>query len=285
MIQYDPRTPITPRASFAADVLLRKPGSTFRNIDWDVQEVMTGASRRDWLRYRTLWFSLLSQGILRAGTANSDTHTLSAERIGYPRNLVFTRQTLSSFDADAFDADVRAGHMVGTNGPVLDTTVDDGAAHRYGPGLTAFPAGPAATLTVGLTAAPWIPVTEIRIFVNGTLARTIDVSDAFASVDHFGAQPASTRLTIPLGPLLPVTGDAWVVVEAGLHQDTPADDEDGTSDGLPDLPDADVPTRPRSTSDSRFDVEAVAPGVWPAAFSNPFLLDLDGGGWEAPGLR
>ena len=50
------------------------PGGGRRNIDWDVQEVMTGASRRDWLRYRALWFSLLSQGILRAGAANSDTH-------------------------------------------------------------------------------------------------------------------------------------------------------------------------------------------------------------------
>src|SRR5262249_19722607 len=79
MIQYDPRTPIAPHRSFAADVLLRTPGTKFRNIDWDAQEVMSGASRRDWLRYRTLWFSLLSQNIRRAGTANSDTHSLSLE--------------------------------------------------------------------------------------------------------------------------------------------------------------------------------------------------------------
>jgi hypothetical protein len=285
MIQYDPRTPISGGHSFAAGVLLRRPGTRFRNIDWNVQEVMTGASRRDWLRYRALWFSLLSQGVLAAGAANSDTHTLSAERVGYPRNLVFTNQTLGSFDPDAFDADVLAGHMVGTNGPVLDVSIDDGAGTTHAPGLTAFPAVAGATLNVAVTAAPWIPVSEIRVFVNGVQASTIDVTDSFASVDHFGAQPGSVRKAIPLGPLLPATGDAWVVVEAGLHQDTPPDDEDGKADGLPDLPDADVPTRPRSVSDPRFDVEAVAPGVWPAAFSNPFLLDLDGGGWEAPGLK
>ena len=73
------------------NALARAPGGDghHRNIDWDVEEVMTGASRADWLRYRALWFSLLNQGFLRAGTANSDSHSLSVERIGYPRNLVW----------------------------------------------------------------------------------------------------------------------------------------------------------------------------------------------------
>ena len=87
---YDPRTHRSrPVASFAATCCCAAPGGGHRNIDWDVQEVMTGASRADWLRYRALWFSLLSQGVLRAGTANSDTHSLALERVGYPRNLVF----------------------------------------------------------------------------------------------------------------------------------------------------------------------------------------------------
>jgi hypothetical protein len=286
MIKYDPRTPVEGGTSFASQVLLRTPpGAQLRNIDWQAQEVMTGASRRDWLRYRTLWFSLLSQNIVRAGTANSDTHTLSLERVGYPRNLVFTGQTLAAFDRERFDADVRAGHMVGTNGPVLDPQIDDGLGHEQRPGLAPFQATPAASLAVSITAAPWIPVTEIRVFVNGAQARTIDVSKFFANVQHFGSRPASARISIPLGPLLPSSGDAWVVVEAGLHQDIPPDNEDGVSDGLPDLADADVPVRPRSASDPRFDLEAVAPGIWPVAFSNPFLLDLDGNGWKAPGLK
>ena len=45
-IGYDPRTPIVAGASFAADMLLRQPdGGRPRNLDWDVQEVMNGASR------------------------------------------------------------------------------------------------------------------------------------------------------------------------------------------------------------------------------------------------
>ena len=285
MIQYDPRTPVVPGASFAADVLLRRPAGGRRNIDWDVQEVMSGASRRDWLRYRTLWFSLLSQGFLRAGAANSDTHSLTLERVGYPRNLVFGNHDATMLDLDAFDADVRAGHMVGSNGPVLEASIDDAAGQAHQPGLDAFVPGPRSQLTIDVTAAPWIPVTQVRVFVNGRLAKSTDVSGAFDGLDHFGAVVGRTRVVVRLGDLLGgVAGDAWIVVEAGMDQDLPPDNEDGESDGLPDLPDADVPARPRTVTDQRFDLEAIAPGVWPTAFTNPFLLNLDGGTWTAPGL-
>jgi hypothetical protein len=277
----DPRRLLTDPSNFAGTVLLRTPGKTKRNIDFDVQEVMTGASRRDWLRYRTLWFSLLDQGYLRAGAANSDSHTLSIERVGYPRNLVFGGHSRAAFDRERFDADVRAGHMIGTNGPVLDATIDDASGALQRPSLTApFVPGKAPVLTVAVTAAPWIPVTEIRVFVNGALAKTVDVSSSFASAKHFDAVAPSVRVAVPLdATILPERGDAWIVVEAGLHQDLPPDTD---GDGLPDLADADLPTRPASATDSRFDLEAVAPGVWPTAFTNPFLLDLDGGGWKAP---
>jgi hypothetical protein len=316
-IGYDPRDPIpqhpTDGYTFAANALARAPGGPDhrRNIDWDVEEVMTGASRADWLRYRALWFSLLNQGFLRAGTANSDSHSLAVERIGYPRNLVWTTEDKTDTDVGrfetGFDADVRAGHLEGTNGPFLDVTIDDGTGRLYRPDLTApISLTPTATLNISVTAAAWIPVDEVRIFVNGaevhvpadqvraftkggqllpvngTPAGAIDVSPSFVGPghDHLSITPnKSPLLKIPLAPLLPQTGDAWLVVEAGMTQTTPADTD---GDGLPDLPDTEVPVR--VDGDRRFDVEAIAPGVWPTAFTNPFLLDLDGGGWKAPGL-
>jgi hypothetical protein len=300
-IGYNPTTPIALGASFAADVLLRAPGNHRLNLDWDVEEVMTGSSRAEWLRYRALWFSLLSQGILRAGTANSDTHGLAGEQIGYPRNVILSdadhvlhgtdHRTLlgqGQLDVPAFDADVRQGHMIGTNGPVLDVSITDASRRSWGPSVDVkhpIPFTPAATLNVKVTAAPWIPVAEVRVYVNGELKVRQDISSAFnrSNVDPFGDQPAGTAVPISfsLPSLMPATGDAWLVVEAGLVQNKIDTIDDG---GLPVLPDSDVPGVP-SMMDPRFDIQAIAPGVWPTAFSNPFLIDRDGdGAWQAPGL-
>jgi hypothetical protein len=286
MIQMDPRRSLTEPGYFAGNVLLRTPGTQRRNIDFDVQEVMTGASRRDWLRYRTLWFSLLSQGFLRAGAANSDSHTLSIERVGYPRNLVFGGHDRAMFDPEKFDADVRAGHMFGTNGPVLDVTIDDatGALHRPDLGA-AFEPSDRSTLTVTIAAAPWIPLAELRVFVNGAQVLTKDIAGLLPRTNHFGLEAQRATVPIALKDLGLPSGDAWLVVEVGMKQD-PAPDTDG--DGLPDLADADLPTRPPNAGEpttERFDLEAIAPGVWPVAFSNPFLLERNGTpGWQAPGL-
>ena len=64
---------------------------------------------------------------MRAGTANSDTHSLALEQVGYPRNLVFGghRAPTRPSTSRRFDADIRRGHMVGTNGPVLEVTIED----------------------------------------------------------------------------------------------------------------------------------------------------------------
>ena len=305
-IGYDPRTPIAPGAGFAADLLLRTPGAPGgrRNLDWDVQEVMNGASLADWLRYRAFWFSLLSQGIVRAGTANSDSHSLALEQVGYPRNLVFCEPSASSspsmpctyyregesFDSDKFNDDVRRGHMVGTNGPVLLVTIRDGM-DTLRPGLDPIQVSPTAQLVINVATAPWIPVTEVRVIVNGRIVndktgaaagKPIDVSTHFAA-DHLGTQALMMPpITLPLSTLMKgVAGDAWLVVEAGLAL-PPVVDVDG--DGLPDLPDADIPGRPERVRDVRFDFHAIAPRAWPTAFTNPFLIDVAGDGWKAPGL-
>jgi hypothetical protein len=282
-IGYDPRTPIAPGASFAADVLLRQPGGADgkRNIDWDVQEVMNGSSRESWLRYRALWFSMLSQGIARGGTANSDSHSLALGQVGYPRNLVFTDPRQGDFGLDRFNEDIRRGHMVGTNGPILDVTIKDGGA-VYRPGLDPIQPSPDAQLVVKVSAAPWIPVTKVRVIVNG-VARTLAENPAeLLAVDPLGTKIASKEFDpIPLAPLLkpdPMkpAADAWLIVEAGT--DLP-DVVDTDGDGLPELVDPGL-----SPKGLLADYQAIVPGAWPIAFTNPFLIDVDSDGWHPPGL-
>jgi len=294
-IDYDPRTQIVAGAGFAADVLLRKPGGSEgrRNLDWDVQEVMTGSSPADWLRYRALWFSLLSQGILRAGTANSDTHSLSLGQVGYPRNVVFPDPTdardlnVDPHDIVRFDDHVRRGRLFGTTGPVLTVTITDpptmmgGSPTTRAPSLQPITVTDAAQLNITISAAPWVPVKQFRVIVNGMMVNSGKV-DEFVGVDHFGAASVSATRSFLLKSLLDnvknLKGDAWLIVEAGIALDD-AHALDG--DGLPVLSDKDLDALADPTL---ADYHAIVPGAWPVAFSNPFLLNLDGNGWDGPGL-
>ena len=81
-----------------------------------------------------------------------------------------------------------------------------------------------------------------------------------------------------------------MVVEAGMPIPRAADiaDEDGY-DGYIDHVDGDGDgaiddtgmLRP-APGDPRYPLDIVAPGSLPFAFTNPFLVDMDGGGWRAP---
>ena len=87
---------------------------------------MNGTDNESLLAYRAYWFYLLNQGIIRAGTANSDSHSLVDNVLGTPRNIVVDR--LSAWPASTRSRstrEVRAGHMVGTNGPVIEIATTD----------------------------------------------------------------------------------------------------------------------------------------------------------------
>jgi hypothetical protein len=284
------------------------PGAAFSNADYHAQEVMNGTSNAAFQQYRAVWHYLLSEGVVRAGTANSDSHSLTDNVLGTPRNVVFTDVTLADWDEPAFDRAVREGRMLGTNGPViLVSTVDAGGATRA-PSLEAFAPDEGGALAVVVSAAPWVPVDEVRIVVNGEVARTL--SPAAGPADPFGVDGiARLDVEVPLAEILGgVTGDAWIVVEAGAPL---VDNADLDCDGVPDTGDAngdgridwrDVegldapwdgpcadavgplaePPLP-APGDAGYVFERVTPGGAPAAFTNPLLLDRDGGGFDGVG--
>jgi hypothetical protein len=296
-IGLDPRRVIgtSPAPSTPEAQLVKRPNGGRNALDFDTQEVMNGTSTLAFHRYRIAWHAFLSQGILRAGTANSDSHTLATDALGFPRNLVAGGHSVRGFDAARFNADVRDGHMIGTNGPVIVATVD-----QRGPSLAPFLPTPGAALAIEVRAAPWIPVEEIRVIVNGRIARTIAGKALTRPVDPFGSGGILRyRGTVPLAELLGVDDDdAWISVEAGLPLYPTADVDD---DGLPDTTDNDgngvidqrdrdgraddawyvEPPRPRE-ADTRFHAWVVAHGHWSAAFTNPFFVDRTGDGWKAP---
>ena len=221
---------------------------------WDAQELINGTGYLDYLDNRADWFALLDQGFVKTGTANSDSHQAVLAEAGFPRNFVaLPSALLADFDDAVFAKALRAGHSVGSSGPLVSASI--GAA---GPGdLAKLTPGAGADVHVRVQAAPWIPVDEIRIVVNGVAVKTL--TPTAAPADPFGTAGALRYDDVVH---LDVAADAWLVVEAGAK--LPAN-------GV-------VPAPPKY-------LDVVAPGTVPYGFTNAIRLDADGdGAWTPPGL-
>ncbi len=283
--------------------LRQPPGADFSNADYDSQEVMNGTRNGQLIGYRALWFYLMNQGILRTGMANSDSHGLSDSVIGSPRSVVWTDSTVGSFDDTEFNAAIKAGRVLGTNGPLIEVSVGDATGTLRRPSLEPFVPEDRPRLQLRVSAAPWVPIEEVRIVINGEVARTI--TDLAHPTSPEGAgETLRYEGQVDISELLPSSGDAWVVVEAGrsleknvdLNCDGWPDTGDNNGDGVIDWRDVegleedpgdacydDVgPITEPPMPDDRLDplrvFESVTPGGYPNAFTNPLVFDLDGDG-------
>jgi hypothetical protein len=292
-----------------AGMYVRSPKGGFTNNGQHAQEVMNGTQNDMLLPYRAFWFYGLGQGQLVTGTANSDSHSLTDNTVGVPRNIVYadTRPGLG-FDTAVFNKALKSGASFGTNGPVIEATVDTASgAQRYG--LTPLKPSANAQLHLKVSAAPWVPVEEVRIIVNGKVVKTLDASALKHPTDPFGAEDlVRYERDLALSELVSGSGDAWLVVEAG-HRLPPAADFGGPGgegpDGIPDTGDnngdgvvdrADIakdstygplktPAPPTREDDPTFHFAQVVTGGYPFAFTNPFLLDRNGNDrFDAPGV-
>jgi hypothetical protein len=287
-------------------------GAGFRNSDHHAQEVMNGTDNGYVQPYRAFWFYVLNQGHLRAGTANSDTHSLVDSTVGLPRNVVYAATRPGpTFSVETFNAAVRAGRVLGTNGPVVEAAVVDPATGgRFDYGLTPFRFTAGMQLDVRVTAAPWVPVEEVRVIVNGRETR-VNATPLPAPADPFGTDgTVRYQGRVDLGPLLPPGNkDAWVVVEAGARIPLAGDlggGEGGAPDGIPDTSDnngdgkvdrADVSpatatfgpllnvSLPESPNDPARIFGTVVTGGFSMGFTNPFFLLRDGNAtFDKPGV-
>ncbi len=279
-------------------------GSTFANDAHHAQEVMNGTDNGLFLQYRAFWHYTLSQGVLKTGTANSDSHSLTDNTVGMPQNLVATTSPGgTAFDIVSFNRALKEGRSLGTNGPIIDATIGG-----RGFSLKAFAPAAGATVKVKVSSAPWIPVEEVRFIVNGEVKKVLGnlplPADPFAqtgSLVRYEGEVALSEL------LAGVTGDAWLVIEAGKPLMLAGDlggGLEGAKDGMPDTTDndgngvvdaADVkagakigpladPAKPKR-GETGYDFAAITNG-YPLAFTNPFILDLNADGvFTAPGAK
>jgi hypothetical protein len=301
-IGFDPRVPIEDDRNNR--IRLERPGGGLRNVDFNLIEIGNGAGVVQFIKSRVLWHSLISQGFVRAGTASSDSHYL-ADALGYGRTLVETDTDVVGFAANAFNAALLSGKAMAGNGVVIITTVGAPGGERRGLGFEPYVPAAGDTLEIEVRAAPWIPVHEVRVVTGSGVTPVANVADLSHPADPFGIDGVvRLQASFPLADLVDGSGDDWLIVEAGMSLFDVADIDD---DGVPDTTDnngdgvideADVEEDedsgpleqpadpdPEDESDPRYWMTRVVHGAFPYAFTNPILIDGNGGGWDAPGLE
>ncbi len=109
------------------------------------------------------WFRLLDHGYRFTATGDSDTHHLTKNEGGYPRNyLRVASDRPGALTPQSFAHALRAGRSFLTTGPFVRLSVDGG-----GLGDTVEARSGKAVGHIEVQAAPWIDVSRVLLFVNG----------------------------------------------------------------------------------------------------------------------
>jgi hypothetical protein len=182
------------------------------SYDFDAIEILNGyqdTNRKSIDRVMKDWFALLDRGHLITATGNSDTHHLTYNLGGYPRNYVLVaNDDPGTVTAEDVAKGVKAHHSFFTTGPFVGFTV--GTA---GIGDLAPAPGGKATAQITVRAAPWVSVSRVILYVAGQEVKRWDVAKS-TDVVRFDqkyelAVPHDTYAVVRVegdGSLAPVVG-------------------------------------------------------------------------------
>ncbi|MFQ5766460.1 MAG: hypothetical protein ACE5ID_00520, partial [Acidobacteriota bacterium] len=262
----DPDRPMPDRDDGGPNSFLRRtsPDGRFSNGSFDAIELYNRASLPLYLEVRRDYFALLRAGMAAASVGNTDSHSLAAMPGGAPVNLVRlppappgSRQDRAGRLAALMIA-VRAGHLITTTGPDLHLTVSAGGS-TGGPGDLIRTADGRATARLEITAPDWIPVEEVRWYLDGKLQAVDGVDSPVHRGEGLPPDYATGILRRwSLTRRFHLEEDGFLFVEAGEK----------------------LPEDPRRRPPSSGIYGKVIPRQWSLAFANPIRIDVGEPGWK-----
>lgn len=206
------------------------------------------------------WFSFLSRGLLRTGTAVSDTHKRHGDS-GSPRTWVKVgTDDPRTLDPQVFATAVNAHRASGSNGPFVLVHVGDGTS-TAGLGETLATGSRSVRVELEVRMPDWMDVTRAALYVNTPGTETDGTTNGSqvlppaeyrvpltSEIVEVGAGVQARRAVAAVDVVL--EKDAWLVALVT-----------GPTDLFPVVGKG---------------------GVTPRAFTNPVFVDLDGDGWTPP---
>ncbi|MCW5890788.1 MAG: CehA/McbA family metallohydrolase [bacterium] len=305
--------PASPSSSIIGPARRLDPSiPNYFDASYDAMEVWIGDDRGHIYTYflgqnAGDWFNLLNQGIVRTGVSDSDTHGKVIVQVGSPRNYVASPTddpgSLSAI-AETLSANVNDGRSVGTNGPFVRITADAASTAQTAgldlalPTLISTTDGN-VTVTVDVQSPTWAEFDKVELYVNSTTTRSTTTKESGngpVSVKRYAITPDYTQNVSPtlvnVHPSVPgadrleatavfnltgLTEDVWIVA---MVKGT-----DGVSRPLFPVSPNSLRTTGNTTLANLTDGNLGELGMTTLAFTNPLFVDVDGGGWTAPGLR
>jgi hypothetical protein len=147
------------------------------SFDFDAIEVLNGyqdPARKSVDRMIDDWLGLLNHGHLATATGNSDTHHLTYNMGGYPRNYVRVRDDRPDHvTPQEVATSVKNHHAFFTTGPFVRVRSGQGDIGD----LVSAPGGK-ASLDIEVDAAPWISVNRVILYVSGKEAKRWPVPES-----------------------------------------------------------------------------------------------------------
>jgi hypothetical protein len=216
------------------------------------------------------WFTLLNLGYRYTALGNSDTHGTTSVESGCPRNFVMSDVEQPAFLDDQAVADaVKAHRVVASYGPFVEMWVN---GEPIGGEVKA---DGEIDIEVRVQAPTWIDVDRAELYENGTLIHVWEVPD--------------TGDVLRLDEVLALSParDSWYVLIVN-----------GDGDLAPVFTPVEIPYVDLQVvvEDALSEIGAVSSFLSPAipipreypvhpfALTNPIWVDVDGGGFDAPGL-
>lgn len=308
---------VPPQSAIPASVRRLDPSVTnFFTDTFDALEILIESHRsyvteKFYGRNLGDWFNLLNQGIVRTAVSNSDTHKRINTQSGGPRTYVASPTddpgALAAI-AETLSTNVNEGRVFGSNAPVVRITSSAASTGQVGGLELGLPRTIETTdgsvdVTLEIQSPIWAEFDRIEIYVNSATTKSVEQRQSgigFVDVTSYAVTPdyvleAGVDFTVTPVDVVPsvpgaqrleavanltlngLTEDVWIVaVVRGT---------DGVSRPMFPV----VPNDLRSTGNATLadltDGNLGEDGMLALAFTNPLFVDVDGGGWTAPGLQ
>jgi hypothetical protein len=245
------------------------------------------------------WFNLLNQGRFKAGTADSDTHSMISVQSGGPRTFVASSTDApASINPEELATNVNGMRAVGSNGPFMRVTLENGSLAQAGQGVgqpqtVTYSGGGADKVKLHIESPTWAEYDKIDLYMNSTTScksewtffgvvnpskcttvtptTTLTKGVDFAVTPTTGVSGSGTRLVTDVTIPVTISADTWVVAvvrgsDGVSHPLFPMQPQDLTTSGnatLADLTDNGGPL-PWNLGEN---------GALALAYSNPLFFD------------